>query len=198
MNYKKMLIDYKFILAFAALVALAAGVFAWQGGDKFSASLSLTISRAGTQNSADYKYDSYYALKASDEFGSAVEGWFKTPEMAQAIYKKAGLDSGLQNLAGLSRRFQAVKISPTTVEVRFGGASESEAKNIGQSIVAVAAERANEISFISNNGVAFSVVGSEPVIVANSNDIWQNTLIGLFIGLIFGFFIKTAKEYFKN
>ena len=125
----KCLNDYKWVLVFAVLVALAAGVFAWQK-DKYNVSLSLTISRAGTQNSVDYKYDSYYALKASDEFGNAVEGWFKTPETAQAIYKQAGLDLGASTLASLSRRFQAVKISPTTVEVRFGAISANDAKNI--------------------------------------------------------------------
>ncbi|MDD2753594.1 MAG: hypothetical protein PHT44_03225 [Candidatus Portnoybacteria bacterium] len=195
---KKHFEEYKWILVFAALVALAAGIFTWQGGNKFSVSLSLTISRAGTQNAVDYKYDSYYALKASDEFGSAVAGWFKTPEMAQAIYKNAGLDPGSQNLAGLSRRFQAVKISPATVEVRFSAGSIDEAKTASYAIIGVAGDKANLLSSTSGRGVPFSVIGGEPVIIANSGDIWQNVAIGFFIGLIFGFFVKTGKEYFSE
>ena len=194
----KYLNDYKWVLIFAILVALAAGVFAWQK-DKYSVSLELTISRAGTQNSADYKYDSYYALKASDEFGSAVEGWFKTPEMAQAIYKQAGLNLSMPTLAGLSRRFQAAKISPIAVEVRFGWVSESESKKISQAIASVAAAKADFLGVKSNQGVAFAVIGGEPVIVASSFNIRQNMLLGLMIGLIFGAFVKMAGEYFgKN
>jgi len=193
----KYLNEYKWVLVFAVLVALAAGIFAWQK-DKYSVSLSLTISRAGTQNSSDYKYDSYYALKASDEFGSAVEGWFKTPEMAQAIYKQAGLNLGAPTLAGLSRRFQAAKISPTTVEVRFGAASVNDAKNISLAIANVAGAKADLLNTKSNQGVAFAVIGGEPVIVADSFNIWQNALLGLIIGLVFGFFVKISKDYFKE
>ena len=187
----KYLNDYKWVLVFAVLVALAAGIFAWQK-DKYNVSLSLTISRAGTQNSADYKYDSYYALKASDEFGSAVEGWFKTPEMAQAINKQAGLDLGAPSLASLSRRFQAVKISPTTVEVRFGAISANDAKNISLAIANVAGARADLLNTKSNQGVAFTVIGGEPVIAADPFNFWQDALLGLIIGLVFGVFVKDS------
>ena len=197
MDINKYFKEYKWVLIFAAVVALAAGIFAWQGA-KYSASLALTISRAGTQNPADYKYDNYYALKASDEFGSVVEGWFKTPEMAQSIYQKADLELGTRSLVGLSRAFQAAKISPSTVEVRFGAASVEEVKNIGQGIIAAAAEKANELASISSQGVAFSVVGGQPVIVDNFNNIWWNTFVGLAMGLVFGIFVKTGKGYFRG
>ena len=197
MDIKKHFDEYKWVLVFAVLVALAAGIFAWQG-DKYSASLALTISRLGTQNAADYKYDNYYALKASDEFGSVVEGWFKTPEMTQAIYKKANLDLGSPSLAGLSRRFQVAKISPSTVEVRFGAGSESEVEVLGQAMVSVATEKANMLSYFSGQGVVFSVIGNEPVIINKSADIWRNIFVGLIMGLVFGVFVKVAKEYFRE
>ncbi|MBU4142594.1 hypothetical protein KJ590_01155 [Patescibacteria group bacterium] len=197
MNIKKYFEEYKWVFAFALAVAFVAGVFAWQG-DKYSASLALTVSRVGTQSALDYKYDNYYALKAADEFGSVVAGWFKTPEMAQVVYKKANLNFGSPSLAGLSRRFQAAKISPSTVEVRFGAGSESEAKILGQAIVSAAAEKANLLSYFSGQGVSFSVTGNEPVIINNSANVWQNVLVGLIMGLIFGVFVKVGKEYFKE
>ncbi len=196
MDIKKYLAEYKWVLVFALAVAFVAGFFTWISADKYSASLALTISRAGTQNAADYKYDNFYALKASDEFGSVVEGWFKTPEMTQIIYKRAEINLGSPSLGSLSRRFKAAKISPTTVEVRFSAASVSEIKAIGRAILNVSAEKANSLSYFSGQGVAFSVTGNEPVIVANSFNVWQNTLMGLIIGLIFGFFARAAKEYF--
>jgi len=187
--------NYKWVLVFAVLVALAAGIFAWQK-DKYSVSLSLTISRVGTQNSTDYKYDSYYALKASDEFGSAVEGWFRTPEMAQIIYKQADLSIDVTTLAGLSRLFQASKISPTTVEVRFGAANENDVKKISRAIAGVAAAKADLLSAKSNQGVAFTVIGGEPVIATNYFSVWQDALLGLIVGLVFGVFVKVAVRIF--
>lgn len=197
MDIKKYFDEYKWVLVFAVIVGLAAGIFAWQG-DKYSASLALTVSRSSAQSTADYKYDNYYALKASDEFGSAVEGWFKTPEMAQAIYQKANIALAGPSLAGLSRSFKAAKISPTTVEVRFGGASEEAINSVSQAVAAVAAEKAKALSDISGQSVGFLVTAGEPVIINNSGDIWRNALVALIMGLIFGAFVKIAGEYFRE
>ncbi len=197
MDRKKYFDEYKWVLVFAVAVAVLAGAWAWFAPN-YSASLALTVSRAGTQSAADYKYDNYYALKAIDEFGNVVAGWFKTPEMTQAIYKKANLELAAPSLASLSRFFQSAKISPGTVEVRFGGASESEVKNISQAVADVADEKASALSSISGQGIAFSVVGGEPVLVDNSGNIWRNALVGLVMGLLFGIFVKTAKEYFSE
>ncbi|MFH1385639.1 MAG: hypothetical protein ABIG65_01165, partial [Patescibacteria group bacterium] len=131
-------------------------------------------------------------------FGNAVVGWFKTPEMAQVIYQKANLALVEPSLGGLSRAFKAVKISPTTVEVRFGGASAGEVKAISQAVIVAAAEKADALNSFSGQGVAFSVKAGEPVIINNSADIWQQALLGLIIGLIFGLFVKIAGEYFRE
>lgn len=197
MTIKKYFDEYKWILVFAILVAVAAGLLAWRG-DRYSASLALTVSRAGTQNAADYKYDNYYALRAGDEFGNVVEGWFKTPEMAQTIYKIANLEMTGSSLTSLSRRFQAAKISAGTVEVRFGGASAEMVQAIGRAVTAAASAKAAELSAVSGQGLSFSVTGSDMVIMENASAIWRNSLVGLLMGLVFGFFVKSGKEYFKD
>lgn len=192
------LAGYKWVFVFALAVAVAAGVFAWWSASANSASLVLNISRLGTQNSTDYKYDNYYALRASDEFGSVVEGWFKTPEMTQAVYKEAGLDLNLHSLGSLSRFFKAGKISPAAVEVRFSVQSASEAKAISQAIIKISAQRALAIGAASNQGISFMIGGSEPVVVDNSSNLWRNLLAGFIMGLIIGFFVKAAREYFRD
>ncbi|HRY52368.1 MAG TPA: hypothetical protein P5089_00760 [Candidatus Portnoybacteria bacterium] len=200
MDIKKIgdyLLGYKWVFVFAVFVAIAAAGFAWQG-DKYSASLALTIGRSGTQNAVDYKYDNYYALKASDEFGSTVVGWFKTPEMAQAVYRRAQIDLGQASLDSLSRQFLAAKISPNTVEVRFSADTPEKIAFLGPAIASVVAEKANKISASSDQGVDFSVTGGEVVVVDNSSNIYRNFWAGLLGGFILGFFIKSAKEYFKE
>jgi len=194
-NLKEFLIKHKFIWIFAFFVALAAGFFAWQKGDNFSVSLALTISRQGTQEAFDYKYDNYYALKATDEFGGTVAGWFKTPEIASAINKKAGVDSSGWSLSSLSGKFKAAKISPNLVEVRFGAKTESDAKKISQAIGQVISDKVNLINNSSNQGIAFLVIAGESVIVKNTYNLWLNILAGFLVGLVFGFFISVAKEY---
>ncbi len=200
MNNKKIIeaiAGYNYVFVFALLCALAAGLITWQMGERYSVSLGVTVSRLGTQSASDYKYDNYYALKASNEFGDTVAGWFKTPEMTAAVYKKADLTLGGAGLSSLARRFNASKISPNVVDIRFGASTEAEGQALAQAIADVLQEKTNQLNSISSQGIAFAAMTGEAVMVENANALWWNTLAGLLIGLVVGFFIKAAKDYFK-
>jgi capsular polysaccharide biosynthesis protein len=192
------LAKYKYILIFALFLALAAGFFAWRKAEKFDVSVALTISRYGTQSAQDYKYDNYYALKATDEFGNTVAGWLKTPEITQAVYKRAGLTFSSPTLDSLSRKFKAVKISPNLVEARFSAKNEDEGQRMAQALGQIIAEKANLLNASSWQGISFLVVAGEPTVVKNKMTIWWNMLAGLLIGLVFGFFVQVSKEYFRE
>jgi len=194
-NLKEFFKKHKFIWIFALLVALVAGFFGWYNIENFSVSMVLTISRLGTQETVDYKYDNYYALKASDEFGSTVVGWFKTPEIASAINRQAGAKSA-KSFGSLSQQFKAAKISPNLVEVRYGAQSQTSARQLALAIERVISDKVEQISLSSQSEVSFILIPGEPVIVKNSYDFLLNILAGFLIGLIFGFFAQVAKEYF--
>lgn len=199
MDYKKLVsysLKYRFVLIFALLMALAAGFWKWQSAGKYDVSLVLTVNRYGIQQSPDYRYDNYYALKASDEFGDTVAGWFKTPEMAQAIFKKVGLGSWSQNLNDLSIRFKAEKIAPNLVEIRFSARSEDEAKAFAQAMGHLAAEKVDAINASSSQNVSFLLLAGEPVVVKNEGWVWQGVLAGFLVGLAVGIFVRASKEYF--
>ena len=187
---------YRAVLIFALLTALAAGFFTWRTGERYSVSLAVSVSRLGTQQASDYKYDSYYAMKASDEFGDTVAGWFKTPEMTAAVYKKANMKLGGTNLNNMARRFQASKISPNVVDVRFGVKTEEEGRNLALAMTGILQDKSSLLSSLSGQGIAFAAMTSEPVIVKNTYAIWWNALAGFLAGLVLGIFIRVAKEYF--
>lgn len=195
---KKYAKQYRAILIFSLLTALAAGFFTWRTGERYSASLAVSVSRLGTQQASDYKYDSYYALKASDEFGNTVAGWFRTPEMTVAVYKKANMNQGNASLNNLARRFQASKISPNVVDVRFGVKTEEGGKALAQAVSNVLQEKTYLLNSVSWQGIAFAVMTSEPVIIKNTYAIWWNALAGLLAGLVLGIFVRVAKDYFKS
>ncbi len=200
MNNKKIKIgiqEYKEVLIFALGVALVAGIFTWQKQNNYEASLSLTVSRYGTQSAQDYKYDNYYAIKATDEFGDTVAGWFKTPEMTQTIFKKADFQSDIQSLDSLKKKIKAAKISPNLVEVRFSAKNELAAKKLAEAIVNTISEKVSLLNASSWQGISFLVMGSEPVVVKNSQAVWWNALAGFLVGLVVGFFIKVSREYFS-
>jgi len=159
--------------------------------------LALTVSRQGTQEATDYKYDNYYAVKATDEFGDTVVGWFKTPEITSAINQKIGVDSSGWSLSALSGKFQAAKISPNLVEVRYSTKTDVEARQTAQAISQVITEKIDQLNSSSGQGISFLAIAGEPVIVKNTFSLWLNILAGFLVGLVFGFFIATAKEYLK-
>lgn len=195
-NYFQWFKKIRFILLFALVVALAAGTFSWFKEEKYSASLSILVSRLGTQQAADYKYDSYYALRATDEFGETIVGWLKTPEIASAVYQKAGISSAPESLAGLSRKFKAFKASPNLVEIRYGSNSEDEARKLAQAVGEVLTEKINLIYASSWQGIGFVILPGTPVIVKNTAAVWWTVLAGFLVGLAVGFFVQVAKEHF--
>ncbi|MBU1102801.1 hypothetical protein KJ853_04080 [Patescibacteria group bacterium] len=195
-NIKEFLAKHKLIWVFALLVAAAAGIFSWRATQNYTGSLALTISRSGTQNAIDYKFDSYYALKATDEFGSTVVGWFKTPEIASVINARLGIDSSGWSLSALSGKFKAAKISPNLVEVRYGATSQDDVKKIASAVSQVIAEKVNLLNSSSGQGLAFVVIAGEPVAVKNTYNLLLGVLAGFLVGLVFGFFIMVARDYF--
>ncbi|MEK7160846.1 MAG: hypothetical protein AAB724_02360 [Patescibacteria group bacterium] len=186
---------YQAVLIFAVIAGLAAGLSAWWLQPPFRASISLTVSRATLQLGSDYQYDNYYALKASDEFGDTVAGWFKIPEMTQEILKQAGQTGALESLSSLSRRFSAVKVAPNLVELRYGAASPTEALILGEAIKRVVTGKVDDLKQASNQSINFSVLAGPVVVANNSRTIWWQALAGLAAGLALGFFLKVSREY---
>ena len=185
------------ILIFALGVGILAGIWSWYIMPQYSVSLTLTSVRVALEKPLDYNYDNYYALKASDEFGSTISGWFKTPESVNAIFKKAGLEYSPSSFSGFSNQFKTIKVSPTVVEVRFGVSSPSQAEKISQAIKETMTQKNQALSEASKQGLNFVTLAGEPVILKNSWIFLKRALIGFFLGLIFGLFFQSAKKYLK-
>jgi capsular polysaccharide biosynthesis protein len=187
---------YRWVFIGALVVAVVAGFFNWRAAQNYNVSLTLAVNRSGAQSAIDYQYDDYYALKATDEFGDTVVGWFKTPELPKNVYQRAKIETIGLSLNNLARRFKASKISPNLVEIRFSASTEQEARGLAEAISEVVTEK-SRLDTASTQKIYFLILAGEPVIVKNSFDFWSSMIAGLIIGLVAGFFISAAKEYFK-
>ena len=188
---------YRWIFVGALAIALAAGFFNWRAAQNYNVSLTLAVNRSGAQPAIDYQYDDYYALKAADEFGGTIVGWFKTPELPKIVYQRAKMDTAGLSLNDLARRFKASKISPNLVEIRFSAPTEQEARNLAQAISVVVVEKSRLPDTGSTQKIYFLISAGEPVIANNPFDLWPSMAAGFVIGLVAGFFILAAKEYLK-
>ncbi len=196
-KFKQRFEENKNVLIFALLVALIAGAIGWGSGQPYGVSLALTSVRVASGQPLDYNYDNYYALRAADEFGSTILGWFKTPETVSAIFNKAGIKFSPGSFREFAGKFKAFKVSPNVVEIRFDTFSEAQAKKVSQAIGEVIAEKNKALSSSSKEGLNFTTLAGEPVILKNSWVFGQKALIGFLIGLIFGLFFQSARKYFS-
>lgn len=201
MEYKKIekfLRENKNVLIFAAVAGILTGLFFRGANADFNVSLTLTNVRVAQGQSLDYDYDSYYALKASDEFSSVISGWLKTPEIVGNIFKKAGLDYSPSSFSDFSGQFKTIKVSSGVLEVRFGASSRAEAEKIGRAVGETIAQKNQTLAEISKQGLNFLTLAGEPVILENSFwNIFEKALMGFFAGLIFGLFFESARKYLK-
>ena len=186
------------IVWFAVLVAFICGIWASWSGQNYSASVSVLVSRVASAQPIDYNYDSYYALKATDEFGGTVVGWLKTPEVVEAVYKRAQIEFNPSTFSGFSGSFKGIKVSPSTVEIRFECSSPDDAKKIAKALGETISEKNKQLADSSKQGINFVALASDPVVIKNRFDVYVKFSAGLLIGLVFGLFFQRAKEFFRE
>jgi len=186
---------YLLILLVTILAGASSFVFTLASPVIYDTSLSLFITPSASQDTQDYKYDGYYAIKASELFSDTVKQWLESPEVVVEIYKKAEIDLELTSLRKLRKIFSAYKMSPQYVEVRFKAKNKEEAQKVTNTIPLVLQGKTHELTGAAKD-VSFNIRGANPVIVENIPKPLLNSLIGLISGFVLGVFIVFFKEYF--
>lgn len=184
--------NLRFISLLTILIIVAVLFFSWLASGGFSVSFSLLIGARVNQQSSDYQYDGYYAIKATNEFGDTVAQWVKSPEVLNSTYKKAAAQrpKGIMSFFG---SLGAQKMAPQYVEVKFRTVNLEDGKKIVDALVSVLQGKAEMASSISGN-IIFTILGGEPIITKNQANFLFNGLVALIGGLIVSFFIVLLKE----
>jgi len=189
--------NWQLILIFVLLLICLTAILSYNWPIKYDVSESLIVTRSSIQQTSDYQYDGYYSIKATDEFSNSIKEWLKSPEIVISIYKKAKIDPNFNSFNQMRNVFEANKMAPQHIEVNFSTKNVDEAKKISEVMDDVLQEKANLVSEISWQGISFSIVGGDPVIIKNKQDIFLNSLIALAAGLVLAIFIVYVKEYFE-
>lgn len=158
----------------------------------------LLISRNGTQNTADYKYDGYYAVQASDIFADNVSQWLASASVASEIYSRAKVKNGLQSLKDFSKIFKAEKLSSQYVRVRYQTKDKETAISLARAMADVLQEKADLLSASSSEQIAFRIIYSDPLTVESKKDILLNSVLAIAGGLFLGIFLALGKNYFSG
>lgn len=153
-------------IVITAVVTGAAGlILALQTPVSYDTSLAFAINRINKQATADYQYDGYYAIQASDLFAQTVTSWIATPSILLEMYERADVDPQIKSLSSFSSRFTTKKYSSQNIGIRFSERDQETAEKLSAAIIGVLSEKTSAINKTADAKALFEIVGSQPVIV---------------------------------
>lgn len=172
----------------------------WQRGQavSYQATLLINIGRAGVSETTDYTYDSFYRLQADERFADTVVRWLSTPRVVEDIYREAHLNSEGMDAKGLSAVFSAGRLSSQIISVKYGGENKKALEELATSAVTVLNRYTDTLNTEAREKSWFVVIGSDPVISDARVDMRKALLVGLALGLFFGFWAVLWRHYFSR
>jgi capsular polysaccharide biosynthesis protein len=188
--------EKKMIIAAMIVTAAAAWIFSFYAPARYETSVSLFISKNGTQNTDEFKYDGYYALESEKAVTDNIEKMLQSPQLVEKIYAASGIDPAFRNLKAYKKKFTAKKMSNSYVEVSFETDSRSDAEKLAAALAAAVSQEMRETENQSGSEVSFTLKDNAPVILESKPDAAFNFIIGLFSGFFLGIFAAFLKKYF--
>jgi hypothetical protein len=115
------------LLLLAAAAAVLAAALVQRAGPQWRAHFSYLISLQEREAAAEFRFDGYYALQATDLFAATLAEWAMAPEVIAAAHQAADLPLPGADARSLIRTVSARKAAPQLVAVEIRGGSEREA-----------------------------------------------------------------------
>ncbi|MDP3964843.1 MAG: hypothetical protein Q8Q20_04295 [bacterium] len=190
--------SWPIILILGLLIGAAAYLFTVYQPVEYKSSISFAVNRINKEQTADYQFDGYYAIQASDLFSQTVVSWFFTPSVLLEIYDTAGIDPQIDTLERFTNRFKTKKFSSQNIVATFTERDRDTAEAISESIIETVQERGAALNQTADQQALFEIVGSTPVIVEETPNLWLNTIVGLIVGLWLGLALVYGVRYFRS
>ncbi len=196
-SYLKIISSEKnMILAATLMTAAAAWIFSLYAAASYDASVSLFITKDGTQTTDGFKYDGYYALESGEIVADNIEKMLQSPQLVESIYAASGIDPAFRNLKAYKKKFSAKKMSNSYVEVSFEANSRGDAERLAAALSEAVGKEMQDTKARSDSEVDFSIKNNPPVILEDKPDATMNFAIGLLSGAFLGIFAAFIKKYF--
>ena len=162
----------------------------------FDTSLTLNVTRSGSQVSSDYKYDDYYRLQADEKFVETIVEWIRSPRIEEDIYIDSGVDTANFSLEKLAGSIKAEKRSSQLVAVSFSAPNQKMAQDIAKSVSKVISRNIQNLNKNQKEVAWFEVISEEPVI--RKSKVNPFVMVVFFFGAIFlAFFSVLFRHYLK-
>lgn len=148
------------IISFVAAMVAAAAAQALAPAPEVH--FSYLVSLRQREDAAQYRFDGYYALQATDLFAATLASWVHTPEIIAAAYQQAGLVLTDRDPRSVQAAITATKSSPQLVEVTVRQPIEADAQKLATGLQAVMNEEVAAYHAQGIPAVTFGVVATTP------------------------------------
>lgn len=150
------------ILLISVVAALVAYGVAARVKPEHIVHFSYTVSLAQRDVSADFRFDGYYALQATDLFSATLAGWMKTPEHVVEAYREAGLTLPSTDARDIVKAVDVTRSGPQLVQVAVKSESKIQAEALAQGLRSVIERQVATYHDKGVPAVAFTVVADTP------------------------------------
>lgn len=161
----------------------------------YDTSISLNISRSGSQDTSEYKYDDFYRLQADEKFAETITQWMRDPRVTEDIYLGAGVNTVKMSIRQLSKSLRAEKLSSQLVSVKFSSMDIKTSEKISQSLEKTISQNTENLNKNQKESTWFEIVFGEPVVRKYDPGILISFFAPLVLGLFLGVWGVLVKHY---
>lgn len=179
-----------------AVLILIFGYFAFRPVS-FEASLDINITRAGKQETTDYKYDNFYRLQADEKFADTLVEWLGSPSVVSEILKKTQNNQEF-TLRQLSRLIRGEKYSSQLVRASYVSSDKESAVNMSRGIENVLRNKIDELNGEQKEENWFKIIIGEPTVKTETFNPWIAALAGVLLGAFIGLWLVVLRRYLKG
>ena len=163
----------------------------------YDTSLTLNISRTGSQETSEYKYDDFYRLQADEKFAETVVQWLRSPRVVSDIHALAELETSKMTMRQLGKSIRGEKLSSQIVAVSFSSEDRQKAEKISRAVAKIITDNTESLNKNQKENTWFEIIPQEPVIKKYSPGIIMSFFAPLLMGLFLGFWAVLIKYYFE-
>jgi len=182
------------IIVFAVVFGFS---YAYINSKFFETSLNLNITRIGSQQTPDFKYDDFYRLQADEKFAETVVEWLKSPRVVYDIYTEAGVSNKELSIKRLSKALRPEKLSSQIIEVNFAASDEKTAQKIAKAIIKIVSENTENLNKDQKENTWFQIIAKDPVIMKKTYEKESVLAFSLLAGIFLGFWAVMIRHYLK-
>lgn len=154
---------FQLFISTVIIIILASFAYFFFRPVSFATSLTLNITRSGSQDTSEYKYDDFYRLQADEKFAETLVQWLGSPRVVEDIYKEAGINTQNRTLRQLGKSIKAEKMSSQVVAVNFSSKDNKTAQNIAGAISKVISKNIKDLNKEQSEKTWFEVIFENPV-----------------------------------